>query len=66
MHGDTYQAIDGVVLVTDQKQQFSALEKYGQVIEIRVNYICSVVTLRHFSGDWKCMNICVHDLLYVI
>jgi len=32
MHGDTYQAIDGIVLVTDQKQQFSALEKYGQVI----------------------------------
>jgi len=32
MHGDTYQAIDGIVLVTDHKQQFSALEKYGQVI----------------------------------
>ena len=32
MHGDTYQAIDGVVLVTDQNQQFSALEKYGQVV----------------------------------
>jgi len=31
-YGDTYQAIDGIVLVTDQKQQFSALEKYGQVI----------------------------------
>ena len=30
-YGDTYQAIDGIVLVTDQKQQFSALEKYGQV-----------------------------------
>jgi len=30
-HGETYQAVDGIVLVTDQKQQFSALEKYGQV-----------------------------------
>jgi len=30
-HGDTYQAVEGIVLVTDQKQQFSALEKYGQV-----------------------------------
>ena len=36
MHADTYQAIDGIVLVTDQKQQFSALEKYGQVITIKV------------------------------
>ena len=39
MHGDTYQATDGIVLVTDQKQQFSALEKYGQVM-----YICLFTT----------------------
>ena len=32
MHGDKYQAVDGIVLATDQNQQFSALEKYGQVI----------------------------------
>jgi len=32
MHSDTYQAVDGIVLATDQKQQFSALEKYGQVM----------------------------------
>jgi len=32
MHGHVYQAVDGIVLVTDQKQQFSALEKYGQVM----------------------------------
>jgi len=35
MHGDTYQKTGGIVLVTYQTQQFSALEKYGQVM-----YIC--------------------------
>ena len=39
MHGDTYQAIDGIVLVTDQKQQFSALEKYGQVSRSKSIYV---------------------------
>jgi len=42
MHGDTYQAIDGIVLATDQKQQFSALEKYGQVITVSMNLLSVV------------------------
>jgi len=32
MHGDTYQTVDGIVLAADKKQQFRALEKYGQVM----------------------------------
>jgi len=41
MHGDKYQAVDGIVLATDQNQQFSALEKYGQEISQSVTF-CSL------------------------
>ena len=31
MHGNQYKTVEGLVLATDPKQQFSALEKFGQV-----------------------------------